>query len=79
MAELVATLKERRRAGRGAAEVERLAKALALIDEVNAKDPRKVEVDGRTEPYRRVYGQWLTDACKQLDAEGPDELYILAR
>ncbi|KAG2488078.1 hypothetical protein HYH03_013381 [Edaphochlamys debaryana] len=58
---------------------EQLKKCIALIDEVNSKDPSQVEFGGRRHPYRLLWGTWLTGWVEKLDPGAPDELFILAR
>ncbi|GIM14470.1 hypothetical protein Vretimale_17421, partial [Volvox reticuliferus] len=58
---------------------EQLSKCLALIEEINSKDPSKVEYGGKRYPYRVLFGSWLAGWVEKLDPGAPDELYILAR
>lgn len=58
----------------------RLDKAIAAIDEINSKDPKKVpDENGRPVPFRLLYSKWLTDWVLKLDPDASDELRILAR
>ncbi|GLI71161.1 hypothetical protein VaNZ11_016227 [Volvox africanus] len=58
---------------------EKLSKCLALIEEINAKDPSKVEYGGKRYPYRVLFGSWLAGWVEKLDPGAPDELFVLAR
>ncbi|EFJ49070.1 hypothetical protein VOLCADRAFT_104506 [Volvox carteri f. nagariensis] len=58
---------------------ENLSKCLSLIEEINAKDPSKVEYGGQRYPYRVLFGTWLAGWVEKLDPGAPDELFILAR
>jgi hypothetical protein len=52
-----------------------LKRAFDIIDEANSADPQKVE----GQPYRLVYGRWLSEWVKKLDPGASDELLLLAR
>ncbi|GFR49753.1 hypothetical protein Agub_g11911 [Astrephomene gubernaculifera] len=58
---------------------EQLQRCLDLIDDINSKDPSKVEYGGKRVPYRLLYSGWLSEWVEKLDPGAPDELRILAR
>jgi len=53
--------------------------AVAIIDEVNSRDPSKVPVDGVPTPYRLAYARWLTEWILRIDPNACDELLLIAR
>lgn len=61
---------------------EKLDKALARIDEINASDPKKISLPGdggSPKPYRTLYSDWVSDWVRKLDPKASDELLILAK
>lgn len=57
----------------------RFATAIQRFDEENARDPRRVEVDGRNEPFELVYARWLTDWVLRLCPTASEALRLAAR
>lgn len=61
----------------GPAGAQRLIRAFARFDEVNAEDPRRVVADGREEPQELVYARRMTEALERF-ARGEGEALRLA-
>ncbi|MEY4684787.1 MAG: hypothetical protein RLZ25_1246 [Pseudomonadota bacterium] len=57
----------------------RLQTVLASIDAVNSKDPRQVEIEGRSVACEVLYGQRMSMWLGQLQSEASEVLQIAAR
>jgi hypothetical protein len=57
----------------------RLASVIAAIDAANARDPNKIEVDGRLQPAELVYGRRMSDTLARLAPDASEQLRIAAR
>lgn len=58
---------------------EKLAAALRLIDEAHAQDPKKVEVDGKHQPYELLYSQKMSKYLERRDPSASDTLRLAIR
>lgn len=58
---------------------EKLAAALRLIDEAHAQDPKKVEVDGRNQPYELLYSQKMSQYLERRSPSASDTLRLAIR
>ena len=58
---------------------DRFAAALSRFDEVNARDPHRVVVDGAEQPRELVYARWLTEWVLRLCPEASETLRLAAR
>jgi Domain of unknown function (DUF4202) len=58
---------------------ERLERALAAIDAVNAGDPNSVDVDGDPRPLALAHGELATDWVSRLDPSATDAQLLAAR
>ena len=56
-----------------------LAAAFAAIDEANAHDPRKTEIDGEQQPYELVYGRRMSARLASFAPAAAPPLQIAAR
>jgi hypothetical protein len=57
----------------------RLAAAVARFDAENARDPKRIVVDGVEQPYELIYSQWLTDWVMRLAPAAAEPLRLAAR
>src|SRR5205085_2639185 len=57
----------------------RLARVIATIDAANARDPNKIEADGRLQPAELVYGRRMSEALARLAPDASEHLRIAAR
>ena len=57
----------------------RFAEALRRFDAENARDPKRIEVEGVSQPYELVYSQWLTEWVLRLQPEASEALRLAAR
>lgn len=55
---------------------ERLARVISMIEAVNARDPRMIDIDGRQEPAELVYSQRITATLQRMVAEPSVHLRI---
>ncbi len=58
---------------------ERLAAAVALIDEANASDPNTLEVDGVAQPKELAHARMMTEWVLRLDPQASEEQLLAAR
>ena len=58
---------------------EKLAAALVLIDEAHAQDPKKIEVDGKEQPYELHYSQKMSRYLEKRNPLAPDTLRLAIR
>ncbi|HEY8544408.1 MAG TPA: DUF4202 domain-containing protein [Acidimicrobiales bacterium] len=58
---------------------DRLAAALAAIDEVNADDPFTLVFEGREHPKELLHAELMTNWVRRLDPDATDEQIIAAR
>jgi hypothetical protein len=58
---------------------ERLARVIAEIDAVNARDPRMIDIGGRQEPAELLYGKRITATLQRMVAEPSAHLRIAIR
>ncbi|MBK8395397.1 MAG: DUF4202 domain-containing protein [Leptospiraceae bacterium] len=54
-------------------------KAIEVFDLENAKDPNKIELNGKEEPYELVYSKWLSEWVNKLNPQCSEELRLAAR
>jgi Domain of unknown function (DUF4202) len=57
----------------------RLANVIEAIDGANARDPNKIEHEGRLEPAELVYGWRMSATLARMSTEAPVHLRIAAR
>ena len=57
----------------------RFERALEKLDEENARDPHKLQVDGASVPRELIYARWLTDRVRQLNPHASEALLLAAR
>lgn len=57
----------------------KLAAALKLIDEAHAQDPKKIQVDGKEQPYELHYSQKMSNYLKMRNPSAPDTLRLAVR
>jgi hypothetical protein len=57
----------------------RLANVIEAIDAANARDPNKIEHEGRLEPAELVYGWRMSATLARISTEAPVHLRIAAR
>ncbi len=57
----------------------RLNDVIAAIDDVNAGDPNRIEVDGRLEPAEFVYGRRMSETLARMAPNASEHLRIAAR
>lgn len=57
----------------------KLAAALKLIDEAHAQDPKKIEVDGKEQPYELHYSQKMSNYLEKRNPSAPDTLRLAIR
>ncbi len=62
-----------------AGQTEKFAAVIAAIDAENARDPRRIEVDGEPRAYETVYAERMTETLDQLYPDASDLLRIAAR
>ena len=58
---------------------ENFAAALKLIDEAHAQDPKKIEVDGKQQPYELHYSQKMSSYLEKRYPSAPDTLRLAIR
>jgi hypothetical protein len=58
---------------------ERLARVISMIDAVNARDPRMIDIDGRQEPAELVYSKRITATLQRMVAEPSVHMQIAVR
>src|SRR5271166_713208 len=58
---------------------ERFAAVIAHIDAANARDPNRVEIDGRLEPAELVYGRRMSETLARIAPDASEHLRIAAR
>lgn len=58
---------------------EKLAAALRLIDEAHAQDPKKIEVDGKHQPYELLYSQKMSKYLERRNPSASDTLRLAIR
>jgi hypothetical protein len=58
---------------------DRFARAIAVIDEVNAGDPTRVVVRGIEGPKELAHAELVTEWLRELDPEASDELLLAGR
>lgn len=58
---------------------EKLAAALRLIDEAHAQDPKKIEVNGKEQPYELHYSQKMSEYLEKRNPSAPDTLRLAVR
>jgi hypothetical protein len=58
---------------------ERFAAVIAHIDAANARDPNRVEIDGRLEPAELVYGRRMNETLARIAPDASEHLRIAAR
>ena len=56
-----------------------LADVIAAIDAANARDPKKIAVDGRREPAELVYGRRMSETLARIAPAASEHLRIAAR
>src|SRR6185437_5798915 len=52
---------------------------LKAIDTFNQQDPKKIMVQGKSEPYEWVFSRWLSRCVETLAPEASEALRIAAR
>src|SRR6266481_1232675 len=52
---------------------------IAAIDDANARDPKIVQIGGRTVPAELLYGQRMSDALARMAADASELLRIAVR
>ena len=57
----------------------RLAAVIADIDAANARDPNRVEIDGRLEPAELAYGRRMSETLARMAPDASEHLRIAAR
>jgi Domain of unknown function (DUF4202) len=57
----------------------RLSEVIAAIDAANARDPNKVESDGRLHPAELVYGRRMSETLARMAPHASEHLRIAAR
>ncbi|CAF9940541.1 MAG: hypothetical protein ALECFALPRED_008708 [Alectoria fallacina] len=57
----------------------KLAEAFKLIDEAHAQDPKKIQVDGKEQPYELHYSQKMSHYLEQRNPCAPDTLRLAIR
>lgn len=57
----------------------RFATVIAAIDAANARDPNRIEVDGRLEPAELVYGRRMSETLVRMSPDASEQLRIAAR
>jgi len=57
----------------------RFETAIKRFDEENSHDPKRIEINGASQPYELIYSQWLTDWVMKLAPEASEELRLAAR
>jgi len=57
----------------------RFSEAIRRFDAENAKDPNRVVIDGREQPYELAYAGWLTEWVMRLQPDAAEELRLAAR
>lgn len=57
----------------------KLSAALKLIDEAHAQDPKKIEVDGKEQPYELHYSQKMSKYLEKRNPSAPDTLRLAIR
>lgn len=57
----------------------KLAAALKLIDEAHSQDPKKIESDGKVQPYELHYSQKMSHYLAQRHPSAPDTLRLAIR
>ena len=57
----------------------RFAAVIADIDAANARDPNRVEIDGRPEPAELVYGRRMSETLARMAPDASEHLRIAAR
>lgn len=57
----------------------RFETAIKRFDEENSRDPKRIEINGASQPYELIYSQWLTDWVMKLAPEASEELRLAAR
>ena len=58
---------------------DRLAAALAAIDEANADDPHTIVVDGEVRPKEQAHAELMTEWVRRLDPDADDAQLVAAR
>ncbi len=58
---------------------ERFAAVIAHIDAANARDPNRVEIDGRLGPGQLVYGRRMSETLARIAPDASEHLRIAAR
>jgi hypothetical protein len=58
---------------------ESFQRAVALIDEAHAKDPRIVQVDGVDTPYELHYARKMTEYLEKRASKAPETLQLAIR
>ena len=58
---------------------EKLVAALRLIDEAHAQDPKKIEVDGKEQPYELHYSQKMSKYLERRSSSASDTLRLAIR
>ena len=57
----------------------RLIAALNLVDEAHAQDPKKIEIDGKEQPYELHYSQKMSHYLEKCNPSASDTLRIAIR
>ena len=60
-------------------ESSRFARVIAAIDAANARDPNRIEADGRSEPAELVYGRRMSAALAGMAPDASEQLRIAVR
>jgi hypothetical protein len=60
-------------------EDQRLTDVIAAIDDANACDPNRIEVDGPLEPAELVYGRRMSETLARMAPNASEHLRIAAR
>ncbi|KAL9077128.1 MAG: hypothetical protein Q9161_000394 [Pseudevernia consocians] len=58
---------------------EKLATALKLIDEAHSQDPKKIEINGKEQPYELHYSQKMSNYLEKRNPSAPDTLRLAIR
>ena len=60
-------------------ESSRFDRVIAAIDAANARDPHRVEAEGRPEPAELVYGRRMSAALARMTPDASEQLRIAVR
>jgi hypothetical protein len=60
-------------------DAQQFHEAITRFDAENAKDPKRILVEGEEQPYELVYSRWLTDWVTRLAPKASEPLRLAAR